>query len=209
MGLYELLGVEKNTTMKEIKKAYYKLSKKHHPDKGGDPKIFIKIQNAYEILSDEKTRKKYDETGDIPSDGIPLKTSARNFLLGLWEQIIDIDLVENPYYKIPEDIIKKIDNFIDNRKSHIKTAKKDIKQYEEILSNLIYNGDDIDFLSLTLKHKIQNKKDLIKMHNDKIEESEYAKEIISDYKYSQKYDDECDYAKKTIGASLAETFRLT
>ena len=59
---YDLLGVSQNANASEIKKAYYKLSLKHHLDKNPDPesrKLFVKIANAYEILKDEATREQY------------------------------------------------------------------------------------------------------------------------------------------------------
>lgn len=61
--LYETLGVEKTADAKEIKKAYRKLAVKHHPDKGGDEQKFKEISAAYEVLSDEEKRAKYDKYG--------------------------------------------------------------------------------------------------------------------------------------------------
>jgi DnaJ homolog subfamily A member 2 len=61
--LYETLGVEKDCSASDIKKAYRKLSRLHHPDKGGDEHKFKEINAAYEILSDPENRAKYDKYG--------------------------------------------------------------------------------------------------------------------------------------------------
>jgi curved DNA-binding protein len=58
---YDILGVSKDATQEEIKTAFRKLSKKHHPDtKGGDVQTFQEINEAYQILSDPKKREEYD-----------------------------------------------------------------------------------------------------------------------------------------------------
>jgi DnaJ family protein A protein 2 len=59
--LYEALGVERNASIDEIKKAYRKSAMQHHPDKGGNEAKFKEITNAYEILSDEEKRTQYDQ----------------------------------------------------------------------------------------------------------------------------------------------------
>ncbi|XP_061187456.1 dnaJ homolog subfamily B member 9-like isoform X2 [Saccostrea echinata] len=64
---YEILGVKKNATDKQIKRAFRKLAVKYHPDKNKDKDAqekFVEIAKAYETLSDPDKRKKYDQFGD-------------------------------------------------------------------------------------------------------------------------------------------------
>jgi molecular chaperone DnaJ len=61
---YNLLGIDKGASKDDIKKAFYKLAAKYHPDKkGGDEAKFKEINEAYQTLSDEKKRKEYDTYG--------------------------------------------------------------------------------------------------------------------------------------------------
>jgi len=62
-GLYKALGVDKQASQDEIKKAYRKMAREHHPDKGGDSALFKEIQEAYDILSDPEKKALYDEGG--------------------------------------------------------------------------------------------------------------------------------------------------
>jgi len=65
---YDTLGVKRNATEQEIKQAYRRLARQHHPDVNpGDKSAearFKEINEAYEVLSDKKNRKKYDKYGD-------------------------------------------------------------------------------------------------------------------------------------------------
>jgi len=64
---YEILGVPKTASKDEIKKAYYNLAKKYHPDMNKDDKKahdkFKEVSSAYEVLGDEEKRKRYDQYG--------------------------------------------------------------------------------------------------------------------------------------------------
>lgn len=61
---YKTLGVSKNASESELKKAYHKLALKNHPDKGGDAEKFKEISQAYETLKDPQKRKMYDMYGE-------------------------------------------------------------------------------------------------------------------------------------------------
>ncbi len=75
---YEVLGVGKNASPDEIKKAFRRLAVQYHPDKeGGDEAKFKEVNEAYEVLKDESKRKRYDQFGhagigsSAASDGNP------------------------------------------------------------------------------------------------------------------------------------------
>ena len=74
---YEVLGVGKNASADEIKKAFRRLAVKHHPDRGGNEEEFKEINEAYEVLKDTDKRKRYDQFGhagvgsSAASDGNP------------------------------------------------------------------------------------------------------------------------------------------
>ncbi len=61
---YQILGVNKNASKDEIKKAFYKLAHKYHPDKkDGNELKFKEVNEAYQVLSDDNKRAKYDQFG--------------------------------------------------------------------------------------------------------------------------------------------------
>lgn len=60
---YKILGVAKNASPDEIKRAYRKLAQQHHPDKGGNQEKFKEVNEAYQVLSDPQKKGQYDQYG--------------------------------------------------------------------------------------------------------------------------------------------------
>ncbi|XP_044146021.1 translocation protein SEC63 homolog [Bufo gargarizans] len=80
---YEVLGLDPGATVAEIKKQYRLLSLKFHPDKGGDDAIFMKIAKAYEALTDDESRRNWEEYGN------PDGPQATHFGIALPAWIVD------------------------------------------------------------------------------------------------------------------------
>ena len=78
---YEVLGVEKGSDKKELKKAYRKLAMKYHPDVNEDPESadkFKEVSEAYAVLSDEEKRNTYDQFGHAGMGGYSNEDIFRN-----------------------------------------------------------------------------------------------------------------------------------
>jgi len=110
MDHYATLGIAKNATPDEIKKAYRKLASQHHPDKGGDKVKFQEVQTAYETLGNAEKRREYDNPSPPPQfqdfgiNGININDifgqmfrdqhGPRNFHKQLYRTQIDISLLD-------------------------------------------------------------------------------------------------------------------
>jgi molecular chaperone DnaJ len=66
--LYDLLGVPRDASADDVKKAYRRAAREHHPDAGGDEEAFKQVTHAYQVLVDPDKRARYDRFGD---DGTP------------------------------------------------------------------------------------------------------------------------------------------
>ena len=153
MNYYEILGLEKNCSQKDIKRAYIKLAIKYHPDKGGSEHKFKQISEAYHILSDNKRRLNYDN----------------NYILETYANSNDIF----------EEIIKKSD--IIHQESMVNKYLFDDYELEDNLDDSVFfnnlnTPDNYSFMSSTVikdgkkyTKKIINENGVIKEY----EETEY------------------------------------
>jgi len=62
MKHYQSLGLKFDATQEEIKSAFRRLAGVHHPDRGGSPEVFRRIQAAYAVIGETKSRREYDVT---------------------------------------------------------------------------------------------------------------------------------------------------
>ena len=78
---YETLSVGRKASTQELRKAYKRLARKHHPDLNPGDKVaeerFKRIQEAYDVLSDPKKRRMYDQVGFCSEQGMPPRWGSR------------------------------------------------------------------------------------------------------------------------------------
>ena len=172
-NLYSLLNLDKNATKSQIKKSYRELVFKYHPDKNkNDPEAaekFSNIARAYKILSNDETRKVYDETGEYDLENQPPIdiTNTLNYFRKIFSEddIINFekkyinsaeeeeDLIE--FYNLNNGNIRKIlENIPCSKNNDVERFKKKFeelfknkklkknKNYEESKNNIILLKED-------------------------------------------------------------------
>ena len=199
---YKVLGVKTNSTLKEIRTAYRKLVKQYHPDAGGDEEKILKINAAWEILSDQENRQAYDLTKKVNDsltsnlkyrdDGI---NEANNFINSIKNKIIEEEnelliWVKTIYLPIDKSIGQIInafpskiralsadpyeDSLMEDFCSYIDLSKKKIERVDKLYRSIV-TPTSAKELSLKLYHCFSQVSDAIN------EFQLYTKGYVDDY----------------------------
>ena len=111
MSLYEILNINSDSSLKEIKKAYFRLAKKYHPDKCKDKDTnekFEKINYAYTILINNETRNEYNKMNNIN------KTNFHKFLEQIFNSNLKLEELKHFGIDITDDEFIYLENkFVD------------------------------------------------------------------------------------------------
>lgn len=106
MNYYEVLGIEKDASRTDIKKAYRKAALHKHPDKSGDREEFERIKEAYECLIDEASRQFYDQHGSAPKAEASLDDKALSLIASLANNVM-VDLIKSKN-DVPKFLISRL-----------------------------------------------------------------------------------------------------
>lgn len=151
---YETLGVERDATRDDIKKAFRKMASKHHPDKeGGSEEAFKKVKKAYETLDDPEARARYDEFGDEeePEEGT-LTGRMTMVLLRIFETLDDNVPTKHVLHHVRERVRSgKIK--VEEGVQHVQIRAKKLRA---LIKDTEFKGKEKDNVFLTaVKYKLR------------------------------------------------------
>ncbi len=184
MDLYKILEIKKDADQQEIKKAYRDMSKKHHPDVGGDERKFHTINLAYRVLSDPEKRKLYDDQGiimDESPDHINNMVNVR--LAAIAEKWID-NMLKGKRISLQQFVLEGIRvgiKIINRENSKIKIS---IDKLKNIRDRIIYEDDNSIFHKV-INNRINNYKKGINQNKMELVILKQLEITIKDYNYDE------------------------
>lgn len=192
MNPYSELGIGKTAGRDEIKHAYRKRAKKAHPDAGGDAKAFSRLQIAYDTLSDEERRAKYDETGTIedkPVDNV--MAQAMNIVSMAVETILNA-CEQRGMDTISVDIIADAKTAVRGNLSELESQeaalRKRLSGMKRVSGKFKVKAGKQDFITALVQNRMrQIQEGVDKAARDKIP-CKKALEILSDYTFNWEND---------------------
>jgi len=182
LNLYDVLGIDKDANVGEIKKAYRVLAAQYHPDKNGGKHLeeFYDIKVAYDVLSDADRRADYDKNGSY--DKNPTGRHAQEYFIELF---INTMLQADEYSNVLKQATQKIKADISKKHQEVRIVETKIEQFDRMLANIKCDGE-VNLLKIRMDGQIQSLKISVKNERQKIAMYECALEYSEQYGYEIK-----------------------
>ena len=180
-NLYDIIGVSRNATPEEIKKAYKAKAKELHPDKeDGDEEAFKELSEAYKVLSDTANRERYDNTGQYGEQG----GFQQRFIAFVQTVIIQQIRFTNNFN---QDMIKVFVGEVERRQHEIEDSIPDIVEKNKNLQQFVdrikkKDGSESILIQMVLGIMETNEKAIASMRDD-IDFLHQAKKELETHKY--------------------------
>lgn len=180
--LYDSLGVRRDADRETIKRAYRKRAQKAHPDRGGDAEKFHVIRRAYEVLSDDARRSRYDATGD---EGAGAAIDETSQLLNALAQMVlaAIDSADPDTTNILDVVHGQLKQGRLNVEQARKNAGAKIKRRERALKRLQKKGGGENLIAQMIEGDIAACRRAIEMANAEGARLDRMIELVGEYVY--------------------------
>lgn len=183
--LYADLGLNPDATDKDIKQAYRKAAKEHHPDRDGEAEDFHRVSNAYQILKDPRRRDIYDRTGDPNAELPDEKRLAAQMLVQLFDSI----LINHKRDIIFIDVVAEMKKTLrDNMKANFESrrvSQETIDYVKDIQARVGCEGEN-DFISAHLEGIIKSNYTRIQKDETDIRVGVEARRLLREYTFKTK-----------------------
>jgi len=176
---YEALGVGRDATPEEIKRAYRRKAKATHPDKGGAEGAFPVVQRAYAILASPSRKSRYDRTGQDPGDVDDPKLRALGELAQVFLSVVEsydpdrFDLVAGVRDQLHQTALKI--------ESEIRRIRQKIRRYQRARRNL--RTTKADYLGNMLDAQIAKFEEAIILGGEEMEKVQLMISLTEDYQW--------------------------
>lgn len=178
-SLYDELGVDKDADAGAIERAYRRRAQRAHPDKGGSPEKFHAVQHAYDVLSDEEKRKRYDETGE--SQEPPQAQQAVSVISNMVIQFVDAADLDHD--DMVEAMKRTVAGQMQRSAGEISRLREKIKKRERALRRIRHRGQGMNILASALKADLKGIERAIKSMERDITLGELVLKMLNDYGY--------------------------
>jgi len=178
--LYEQLGVPRDATPQELKKAYRRKAMRAHPDRhGGSEEHFHRLRLAYTVLNDPAKRQKYDRDGTTEEVLSSELQTLAHMLIGLADVIKDgqeemVDIITALRMKVTEGIT--------NHENMMKQLEGKAKKFRKLASRIKHRGEgDKNMFAIMLENSASRAEENVGKAKEQIEFGRRMMKMLEDY----------------------------
>lgn len=184
MSLYDDLGVDPGADGDAIRKAHRRRARETHPDAGGDTEEFHKVQRAYLILRDPKTRQRYDETGEDEVAPDNELSEIASLIVSCFDMATANCGGAFDRIDLAAEMRRGLAQRLAAAKENLANLKAGVTAIEKISGRLSYKGDRSDVIGNMLRGRLDENRRAQAAVSTEIENIERAQAYAADYGYA-------------------------